>query len=227
MAVLGFRSQTNGGDNSLGVNNVNAGAPAGTESGDLQIIWVSCAVLAPGVAPSMTTPAGWTARGESSSLALAGAVINTRITLLTKIAGGSEGTENLATSGGANAAIGFIRMSFQNPDSVTPFAQLSFIGATGGPGTSAAVDGLTTGAGSAMISAFMTQGVAQSITPPGSMSERVDNTTFGISSADEIIPTAGSTGTRTFTLPTSADYLWGIAEFRSAPPRKLLLMGVG
>lgn len=224
MAILTFRSETNGGDNSLSVNNVNAGLPTGTASGDLQVIWVSCAVLSPGSPPAMNTPAGWVKQGASGSIAFGGGTINGQLTLFTKIADGSDGTVNLATSGGTNAALAFIRKSYQNPDTVTPFAQVSFIGATGGPDTSPVVTGITTGANAALIDVVLTQGAAQSATPPGSMTERADNTTYAISCADEIIPTAGATGTRTFTLPASTDYLWGIAEFRSA---NVVLAGTG
>lgn len=217
MANLTYRSQTNGGDNTLSVNNINATLPTGTVAGDMQSIWVSCAVLSPGSPPAMNTPAGWVKQGASGSISFGGGAINGQLTLFTKIADGSDGTVNLATSGGTNAALAFIRKSYQNPDAANLCAQVSFIGATGGPDTSPVVTGLTTGANNAMIDIVLTQGVAQSATPPGSMTERADNTTYAISCADEIIATAGATGTRTFTLPSSSDYLWGIAEFRSAP----------
>lgn len=214
MPNLSFVGATAGGDNTRTVNNVNAALPAGTQSGHLQSIWVSCGVLSPATPPAINTPSGWTSQGSSGTILLAG-VLNVVGTLFTKIAGGTEGTENLATSGGTNAAIVFVRKSYRYPDQTTPFAQLSWIGGTGGSDTSPIVTGITTGANNAMIDIYVTQGAAQSITPPATMIERADNSTVAVSSADEIIPTAGATGSRTFTLPAATTYMWGIAEFRS------------
>lgn len=217
MAILTYRSETNGGDNTVTVNNVNATLPSGTASGDVQSIWVISGVNSPGTPPAILTPSGWTLQSTSGVIAIVGGILNGQVSLFTKIADGTDGTVNLATSGGTNAAIVFIRKSYQNPSNTTPVAQVSWIGGTGGPGTSVVVTGLTTGANNAMIDIYIAQGAAQLCTPPGSMTERVDNATYGHCTADEIITTAGATGTRTFTLPASADYLWGIAEFRSAP----------
>lgn len=215
MADLTFRSNDTAGNSSLTVNNINTGLPAGTQSGDLMTIWCAAGVLAPASPPSIATPAGWTLAGSSNVITLSSGVVNVKAFLFYRVAGGGEGTVNLATVGGTNAILIYSRSSRQFPAASNVVPQVSWITATGGPGTSAVVSGLTTGADRALIEACIIQGVAQGATPPGSMSERSDLTANGISTADELIPLAGATGTRTFTLPVSADFIWGIAEFRS------------
>lgn len=222
MAILTFRSATDAGSNTGTVNNLNVTLPTGTASGDLQTIWVGVGVAAPGTPPNVGTPSGWTLAGTSGTVGLIGGTFNVIFKLFYKIADGSDGTVNLANDGGTNSTFSVLRKSYQNPDLVTPFAQVSF--GNGGPDTSPVVTGVTTGANAALIDIAIQQGAAATCTPPGSMTERIDNATYGYSSAEEIIPTAGATGTRTFTLPGSADYLWGIAEFRSA---NVVLDGTG
>ena len=215
MANLTFRSASDAGSNTGTVNNINVTLPAGTASGDLQTIWAGVGVAAPGTPPTITTPTGWTLQGSSGTITILGGSFNVDFKLYTKIADGTDGTVNLANGGGSNSTFSVLRKSYENPDLVTPFAQVSF--GSGGPGTSVVVTGLTTGANNAMIDIMIQQGAAATCTPPGSMTERIDNATYGYACADEIITSAGATGTRTFTLPGSADYMWGIAEFRSAP----------
>lgn len=216
MADLTFRSNTTGGDSTLSVSSIVATLPTGTTSGDLMTIWCSTGVVAPATPPDFQTPTGWTLAGSSGSIAVASGALNAKGFLFYKIAGGGESNVTLSTVGGTNAAMTFSRSSRSNPKLSAPLAQISWIGGTGGPGTSVVVTGLTTGADRALIEVFLAQGTAQSATPPGSMTERSDFAANGISTADELIPLAGATGTRTFTLPVSADYIWGIAEFRSS-----------
>jgi len=215
VAILTFRSATDAGSNTGTVNNINVTLPTGTVAGDLQTIWAGVGVAAPGAPPTITTPTGWTLQGSSGTITILGGTFNVDFKLYTKIADGSDGTVNLANGGGTNSTFSVLRKSYENPSLVSPFAQVSF--GSGGPDTSPVVTGLTTGANNAMIDIMIQQGAAAACTPPGSMTERIDNATYGYSCADEIITTAGATGTRTFTLPGSADYMWGIAEFRSAP----------
>lgn len=215
MADLVFRANTTGGDGTLAASSIVATLPTGTTSGDLMTIWCSTGVLAPATPPDFQTPAGWTLAGSSSSIAVAGGALNAKGFLFYKIAGGGEGNVTLSTVGGTNAAMTFSRTSRINPNKSTPVAQVSWISATGGPSTSAVVSSITTGARRALIEVFLAQGTAQNATPPASMTERSDFGANGISTADEIIDSARDTGTRTFTLPASADFIWGIAEFRS------------
>lgn len=220
MSNLAFRSASDAGSNTGTVNNVDVALPTGTASGDLQTIWVGVGVAAPGTPPNVGTPSGWTlpSGGTSGTISLLGGTFNVIFKLFYKIAGGSEGTVNLANDGGSNSTFSVLRKSYQNPDGTTPFGQVSWSPSAGGPGTSVVVPSITTGEPNALIDILIQQGAAANCTPPGSMTERIDNATYGYSCADEIIPAAGATGTRTFTIPGSADYLYGIAEFRSANP---------
>ena len=215
MAALAFRSAVDGGDTSLTTSSVAVSLPSGTASGDLMTVWAGAAVFAPTAAPTISTPAGWTLAG-SQAVSIASGAINARLHLFYRVAGASEGSVTLDT-GGTNAIFTYARQSYRNP-AASPFGQVSW--GSGGPGTSAALGSLTTTSDNALLAAFVAQGVAQNITPPASMTERVDNATFGIAAADEVFPEAGAAGTRTFALPSSADYAWGIAEFASAvtPP---------
>lgn len=217
MAIITFRSASDAGSNTGTVNNLNVTLPAGTVAGDLQTIWVGVGVAAPGTPPSVGTPSGWTLAGTSGTIGLIGGTFNVIFKLFYKIADGTDGTVNLANGGGTNSTFSVMRKSYENPSLVTPYAQVSWSAAAGGPDTSPVVTGLTTGANNALIDIAIQQGAAAACTPPGSMTERIDNATFGYACADEVITSAGATGTRTFTLPGSADYMWGIAEFRSAP----------
>lgn len=212
MASLAFRSQTSGNDSSFSASSINATLPAGTRAGDLQIIWISAGLIPPTAAPTIITPAGWTLAG-SAAQTIASAGVNIRIHLFYKVAGPSEGTENLAISGGANGAFGWGRLSYQNQNPTVQVAQVTFGQNTAT--TSAVLTGITTGAVNALLQTFLTQGVAQTATPPGSMAERIDNAAGGFEIADELQAVPGPSGTRTFTLPTSADYAWGFAELRS------------
>lgn len=224
MPNLLFRSQTNGNDSSFTVSSVSATLPTGTTVGDLMVIWVSAGALSPTAAPTVSTPSGWTSAGSGTASIVSGAV-NIRIHCFYKIATASEGSETL--SAGANSAFGWGRLSYQNPDATTPFGQVTFGSAAAS--TSAVLTGITTGAANAMLLTFLTQGVAQNAAPPASMTERIDNASAGFEVADEIKATAGATGTRTFTLPTSSDHAWGFAEFRSsnAVVKGLTTIGVG
>jgi len=215
VAALEFRSAVDGGDASLTTSSVAVSLPSGTASGDLMTVWAGAAVFAPSSAPTISTPSGWTLAG-SQAVSIASGAINAWLHLFYRVAGASEGSVTLDT-GGTNAIFAYVRQSHRNP-AASPFGQVSW--GSGGPGTSAALGSLTTTSDNALLAAFVVQGVTQDITPPASMTERVDNATYGIAAADEVFPEAGAAGTRTFALPSSSDYAWGIAEFASAvtPP---------
>lgn len=228
MSNLAFRSQTSGNDSSFSASSINATLPAGTQPGDLQIIWISAGLIPPTAAPTIVTPSGWTLAGSAAET-IAGGGVNIRIHLFYKIAGPSEGTVNLAISGGANGAFGWGRLSYQNPDPTTQVAQVTFGQNTTASTSAVMTPGLTTGAANALLLTFLTQGVAQNATPPGSMTERIDNAAGGFEIAEELQAVAGASGSRTFTLPSAADYAWGFAELRSnnAITKVYPLFGIG
>lgn len=211
MPDLAYRDSTLGGDNSLSVSSIVATPPTSV-SLDGEFIICTAGVLSPAVAPTIATPAGWRLEATSGSLPIAGGVINVRAHVFTKISTGVE--SNVTLNAGVTAAITYVWGSYPNPEDRLFFAQAAF--AAGGPSTSAVMSAITTTAANSLLVGFITQGVAQSSTPPSGMTEREDSATFGIAYADVIQASAGTTGTKTFTLPTSADYVYVFAEFRSA-----------
>lgn len=214
MADLSFRANTTGGDSTLAASTIAATLPTGVQSGDLLVIWCSTGVIAPATAPDFQTPTGWALIGKSGSIAVAGGALNAKGHLFAKIAGGGESSVTLST-GGTNAAMTYAFSSYTTPDATTPVPQVTWSTTTGGPGTTAVLPSITTGRDRALYAYGLFQGSAQTATPPGGTTERSDLGVNGISSGDELIPLAGATGTRTFTLPTSADFIYGVAEFRS------------
>lgn len=204
-----YRDSESGGDATLSSPTISVPAPM-TQEGDLEVLWISAGRLASaGAAPTITTPSGWTSRGSGGSVPVVGGAVNTRVHLFTRLAPSSNGA--VVCDAGVNAVFAYTRLSYPNPDAVTPFGQVTF--GNGGPSTSAVLSALTTGRPKSLLSSFITQGAAQSITPPSDMVEREDNATSGCSSHDRIQPAAGSSGSKTFTLPSSTDFAWGFAEF--------------
>jgi hypothetical protein len=213
MPDLAFRNATSAYDASLSASSIVSTLPAGTVAGDLMVIWSVAAALSPAAAPTIPTPSGWTlATGMPSTGAVAGGAANARLYLFYKIAGGSEGSVTLSAS--ANAILVAARLSYQNPNPTSFFGQV--IPGSGGASNTAVVPGMTTVRANSLRMDFIVQGVAQGITPPGTMNERVDNATGGFSVHDAIIAAPGATGTRTYSQPSSADKLFSTAEFFSA-----------
>lgn len=224
MALLTFRAATSSGDNTFSTNTIAATLPTGTVAGDLQLLWATAAGLAPAAAPTFSTPSGWTLRGVSSEFPLVGGALNIRIYLFTRNGSGPGGTVTLTAS--ANGAFGTIRESFQNPDSSAPFGQVIF--GNGGPSTSATLSSITTTKINALLGAFISQGAAQGCSPGASgMTERIENTTYGVAAYDVIQSSIGASGTKTLTLPASTDFIWGFAEFWSELPASRTITPTG
>lgn len=207
-----YRSSNQGADSSLANTSISAPAPSGVTQGDLEVMWGYCGVLSPGVPPTMAAPAGWTRAGfQASHYSAAGGAVNVRGHLFYRIAPASNGAAVL--NAGTNAIFVYSRSAYSNGNSATPFGQVVF--GSGGPSTSAVLSSLTTARARSLLSAFITQGSAQSITPPADMIERQDNAAAGVSLHDKNQLAAGASGTKTFTLPASGDFGWGFAEFYS------------
>lgn len=208
--IAAYKDSLSGGDNSFAASTISATAPT-VAVGDIEVIWCAAGALAPTVAPTFSTPAGWNSGGNGGSVAAVGGVVNTRLHLFWRI---SPDTGSAATlDAGTNCALIWMRESYTDPSGGSSLAQVSF-GSDAGGDTSVVVSSLTATADS-LLSIGITQGAAQAITPPGGTNERIDNATFGISAFDEIAA-GGATGTRTFTLPANADAAWGFAEFDPA-----------
>lgn len=206
-----YVDSTIGGDNSLSVNSVSATAPT-MSSGDLDLIFASAGILSGGgAAPGLQTPSGFTAGPSGVSTAIVGGAVNTRIQTFWKIATGSGSAVTLATVGAVNAAIVYTRFSYSGPDATTPIRQGLF--GAGASSTSHVLPSMTAHDDSVILS-YLSLGSAQSATPPGSMTEHEDSATFGASSADETLTTDGATGTRTFTISSATDSVYGFIEIQ-------------
>ncbi|MFZ5541914.1 MAG: hypothetical protein ACOZJZ_00040, partial [Pseudomonadota bacterium] len=215
MADHVFVAQANGGDNTLTVSQVSAGVPAGTSQGHLEVILAGTAVMAPSTPPSLQTPAGWSLLGTSPVQLMQNGLLNHRRQIFGRIAPAAPAAATLST-GGTNAAIGFSRLTYTNPDAQDIAA--CFVKATWGganvPASTGTVTSMDTGQPRALLLVFMAQGVAQGCTPPADMTERVDNTTFGMSAAEGLQVTQGATGNKVFTFPSNAGCSWAFAEFK-------------
>lgn len=209
MADLTFRSATVGNDSSFASATIAIALPAGTASGDLQVIWYGSAAIAPTAAPTHTTPSGWTLAGTTTFSEGAGA-LNARLSLYYKIAGGAEGSVTMTSS--AVCAHVVQRLSYQNPDPVTPFEQVVFGTFSG---TTAVASSITTSLASELVMTGVFAGTVVTWTPPTGMTERTDDTSGEI--ADVLQAAAGASGTKTATASGSTDGGWGIAAFFSAP----------
>lgn len=206
-----YRSSNQGADSSLANSSISAPAPAGVTQGDLEVMWGFCGVLSPGTPPTMAAPAGWTRAGFGSPYSAAGGAVNVRGHLFYRIAPATNGA--VVLNAGTNAIFVYSRSAYSNGNAAAPFGQVVF--GSGGPSTSVVLSSLTTARARSLLSAFITQGSAQSITPPADMTERQDNAAAGVSLHDKNQLAVGASGTKTFALPASGDFGWGFAEFYS------------
>lgn len=219
--ALAYRDSLSGGDSTFTVTNVNVAAPT-VAIGDLEIVWAAAAVLAPGTAPTISTPSGWNLGGTGASVPSAGGLVNTRAHLFWRISPNTGAVVNL--NAGTTAVFVYVRLSYSGGPATTALRQVSF-GSTGAA-TSIALPSLTANAGT-MLSAFVSLGAAQTMTAPGSMTARQNNGTYGVNASDEQIAAAGATGTRTFTWSSSSESVGGIAEFRATHAATGALVGPG
>ncbi len=214
MSNLAFVAATSQADTSFANSTINAVVPGGTAAGQMQIAWVTAGDFAPNAAPAIATPGGWTPLGASAQFPVAGGLLNIRINCYGKKATGADADQVFATSPSVNCAMGALRASYNNPDPNGFFGQVIFD--DGGPSTSVVLSALTTTRPNSLLMGFISQGTAQSIAPGSSgMTERVDNAAIALALYDVIQAVAGSSGTKTLTLPASADFVWGFAEFYS------------
>lgn len=206
--ALTFKAATSAGDSSLANSTIAATAPT-VAVGDLEVIWAWAGAIAPTAAPTLATPAGWNLGGSGASIPSAGGAVNTRCHLFWRI---SPDTGSSATlNAGTNAIFVYARESYSSPDPTAPFRQVVF--GSSAAATSVVLSSLNAVKNS-LLSAGISQGAAQNITPPGSMTERVDNATYGVSAHDETVGDTGATGTRTFTMAAATETAWGFAEFQ-------------
>lgn len=211
MPDLSFRSVTSGGDTSFSTNTIIAGVPAGEVENDLDTILFGASAVAPTAAPTHTTPAGYGLLGTFTYTA-SGGVLNSRISVFQRLAPASPASASLVAS--ANSALAFLRLSHDNPDITGAFGQISF-GAWSG--TTPTASSITTARARSLLLMFVTQGAAQGCTPPSGMTERVDNATYALSGHDVIQVSAGASGAKAATVPSSTDGAWAFLELYSDP----------
>lgn len=204
---LTYKDSLSGGNSTFTVSSVSVSAPT-VAVGDLEIIEAASAFLAPTTAPILATPAGWNLAGYGASVASAGGLVNTRAHVFWRI---SPDTGSSATlDAGANAVFVYTRSSYSDPDPTSPFRQVVFNSTAAATTLSfSSLDVLD----NSLLKGFTSLGAAQAITSPGSMSERQDNATYGVSSTDEESTAMGATGTRTFTWSSSSESVWAFSEF--------------
>jgi hypothetical protein len=82
-------------------------------------------------------------------------------------------------------------------------------------GTAPTATSITTTKANALISVYIAQGTAQACTPDASLTERIDNATYGIEMAEAIQAAAGATGNKTASVSASTDGMWAFSEFWS------------
>ena len=223
MPNLAFRAASNAADSTFTVASLSATLPTGTLQNDLAVVYFLSLETAPTVAPTHTTPAGWSVAGTRTFVEGSGA-FNVRVTVFYRIEPASPGAVTFTAS--SNSALAVQRLSFDNPDLVAPFDQIS----TGNGETwsdaaapiNAVVTGFTTPKANEMLVIFATGGVAMTWTAPADFTERVDaNST---ASFTFLFPTASATGNRTAVASTGGDGLIVMVAFRSEEQTNFLMM---
>ena len=213
--AIAYRSISQAYDASFAVSSLNIAAPSGAVVGDGEELMVSIFTIAPTNPPLPQAITGWTLNSSGSIDNLGAGVINIRTTNYTRNAGTAVATETVSTTGGTNAGIACTRKAFTGQNPAGYFGQVNW-GALTSAGTSLVVPSQTTTRDDSFVSYYVAQPNAQTITPPGTLTERVDNGSTGVSSHDAIQAVAGAVGTRTFTLAGSAQAQYGYAEYYSA-----------
>lgn len=208
-----YRDSTIAGDATFTTNTITAVAPT-TQAADGQVIIVGASRIAPDAAPTVSTPSGWTQSAVSSSFQHAGTLLNSRLYVFTRKAVDADSNASIVAN--ANSAMFAVRASYSDVDPNGFFGQAVF--QDGASGTSHVVNAITTARANSLIGILLTQSVAQASTPPGDMTEREDSATFGTTYADAIQAAAGSTGNKTFTAASAADFLSAFIEIYSNNP---------
>lgn len=218
MANLAFRAFTQAVDQTFAVSSINITAPTGTVQNDLGLIFFFTGVAAPTGAPTHTTPSGWTLiRSDTFTLISGG--FNCRESIYYRIEGATPQTETMQASG--NCAITCTRLSYDNPNTVTPFDTSSF---NSGTGTAVTFTGITVAnANSLLVGYGISDAASVTFTPDADFTERSDAN--GAMSMDAIFPN-GASGNQTATASGSGGWTAWLMSFRSEPAGGPLLSGV-
>ncbi|HVD62815.1 MAG TPA: Ig-like domain-containing protein, partial [Lapillicoccus sp.] len=205
---IAFRSASSA--NNVTATTLVIPAPAGVTSGDALL-----AVVSVRGAPAITPPAGWTlVRLDANASTMRQAVF-------VRIAGGSEPASYTFTLSNAQSAAGGI-VAYTGVDATTPVDVHG--GQLNASSTSITAPSITTTGANRMIVGFFGTPVLTSVTPPGGMTERFDQTvpstnTYKVTSeaASQSVAGAGATGTRVATAVNAAANIGQLVALNPAP----------
>jgi hypothetical protein len=185
-------------------------APAGVVSDDVLLAAVSVRG-----APTITPPAGWTlVRLDINSTTMRQAVY-------VHVAGGSEPASYSFTLSNAQSAAGGI-VAYSGVDGTTPIDTHG--GQINAASTSITAPSISTTGPDRMLVGFFGTAALTTMTPPGGMTERYDQTvpstnTYKVASdaADESVAVAGAVGARVALAANSAANVGQLVALRPAP----------
>ncbi len=185
-------------------------APTGVASGDAML-----AVVSVRAAPTITPPAGWTLVRQDANAS------TMRQAVFVRVAGGSEPASYTFNLSSAQSAAGGI-VAYSGVDGTTPVEVHG--GQLNASSTSITAPSITTTGANRQIVGFFGTPVLTSMTPPGGMTERYDQTvpstnTYKVTSgaADENVAAAGATGTRVATAANAAANIGQLVALNPAP----------
>lgn len=210
MANLAFRAVTTVTDTFSGPS-VNIAAPTGTVQNDLGIIAYSSFTTNPGGIPTHTTPAGWSLVPVSLTLTNFN-TLDYRLSWFYRIEGATPQTETLTSS--LTAGHTATRLTYDNPDLVSPY---DVITASGGQTFSGTASGVATGIVVAQANELVLMfaqhlSVASTWTEPAGFTERSDTNSEHLS---ELIAAAGATGNKTAVASNSGSGVVSLIAFKS------------
>lgn len=205
--LVEYLSETTGGVE-VAATSANVGAISLVE-GDLDLLIIGAGVVS-GDAPAITTPAGWTKADEATDLPLA-TVVNTTLCVFWRNSLGSAA--GFTVSADASSLWGWTRIAyrFQDPSDPIEATVLGHLAAS----TAHVLPGYTATKDEHAYIGWISQAIAQGATVPSPMVRRVNDEAGGIVLGEEQISADGATGTRTFTVSSSADTIYAVVGLNS------------
>lgn len=201
MANLSFRSAARTANLTFSATSLAATAPSGVTENDAVLAFVYDYAVSPGTPATVTAvPSGFVQVGSDQVISLS--TVNARVTVWTKLAGGSEPATYTFEFSGA-AGIQIIMAAYDNPPTSGAIGQ-AFGTITVASGTTATGSGVTTDKTHQKLLYVSGNGVASTSTAPSGMTERYDANNNTI--ADEDRATAGATGDRSGTWSASGEH---------------------
>jgi methionine-rich copper-binding protein CopC len=207
-AGIAFRSASSA--NNLTATTLVIPAPAGVAAGDALL-----AAVATRGAPTITAPAGWALVRQDANAS------TMRQAIFVRIAGASEPASYTFTLSSAQSAAGGV-VAYTGVNATTPVDVHG--GQLNASSTAITAPSITTTGANRMIVGFFGAPVLTSMTPPGGMTERYDQTvpttnTYKVTSgaADQAVAAAGATGTRVATAVNASANIGQLVALNPAP----------